>query len=184
MNKKKILLVIPLVIVLSITLLIQNPSTTIRFAWATGSSPDAYGNRICSLNAEQHNGTDWNWFTTGYSYNGLVENFDSSVTNAVAYSYGQDWWRVKDNQPIQFRLCVYLNKTFATDGANAQSNVKAYLNITGGAYSLLNEEFVFGIGISQNATYWRVVGYYNWNVTSYPVVGITYNMVIRYEAYY
>lgn len=183
---KKMFLTIPLFFALIVTLFASNysPLPLMNIVWAVGSTPDAYGNRICSLVAEQKlpNGT-YIPFTNGYSYNGLVENFEFGVSTAVLYNSGQTWWRVADSYSIIFDLCVYLNASLAIDATQAQDYTRANITITGGGYSLTNQPFTGWTGSAQNATYWKAIGIYNWTASGYPAAGVTYNCTITYEAY-
>lgn len=175
---------IPIAILLVATLFMNNPKTRINIVWATGSTPDVYGDRVCSFTAMQYNGTDWNWITTGYSYNGLEENFNVATTDAIKYNSGQSFWRVIDNQPLEFYMVTYLNKTLVATEAEAEAYTHVYINITSGAYSLNTLTVNTGTGGSYNGTYWVVENTYLWNVTGHPIAGSAYNIAISYNLYY
>lgn len=205
MSKRKLLLVIPLAIVLAVTLLYLGPNRAsfLNIVWAVGSTPDSYGNRICNIGIETWNTTAWNWNVNGWSYNGLGENYPAGITTDHNYDSASPFtWRVHEagagvgagcSYPLNFRVVIYLNATLASDTTEAANDVQVYINITKAGYSLVNQLFPQGSGSGgpntqvatlHNATYYRVVTCFQWNVTSHPIAGTAYGVVVWYNAYY
>ena len=181
MNKR--LLTIPIIFLLATTIFLacqSNYATLIVYAAGT---PDSYGDRIVSLCLQYWNGSAWVYFSDGYTYDGSIHEFPGDVTTAHEYSSGQIWWRVPDNTPLKFRVATQLNYSFASSTDDAVSKTKVYINITASGYSLTNQLFGDAVGIDRT-TYWTVVSLYTWNVTGQPFAGNSYDIVIRYEAYY
>jgi len=181
MNKK--LFTVPIIFLLAFALFFASqPHYATLIVYASGT-PDSYGDRIVSLCLQYWNGTAWVYFTDGYTYDGDIHEFPGDVTTAHEYVSGQIWWRVPDNTPLKFRVATQLNYSFASSTSDAVSKTKVYINITSSGYSLTNQLFGDAVGIDRT-TYWIVVSLYTWNVTGQPFAGNSYDIVIRYEAYY
>ena len=187
MQKK--LLAIPLFFLLGLTLFFSMQdrySTLIVYA---GGTPDEYGNRINSIVLQQYNGTDWVWYyAKAYSWNGQEDTYQRGTTANYAwkeYTASFDF-SVLHNKPLRLWVNVRLNQSLAGSAELAVNYTWLKINITSTeGYSLLNKNFTKGNAYAVGTAYWMVAqNYYTWNVTGYPVEGVTYSVVIKYEAYY
>ena len=177
---------IPITILLVATLFTSNPQTRINFVFASAfSHPDALGNRICAFYCHQWNGTAYEMFEDGYSYNGLNENssFPAGVTSYHKYTAPLGWWTVHDGYNMTLFLVVYLNKTLASTTAEAETNSYVNTTITDGTYTDTTD-WTWSNTVDYNSTYWRLTGYNTWNNVGYPVAGVIYDCDINFYAYY
>jgi hypothetical protein len=180
MNKK--LFTVPIIFLLATTILLSyqnNYATLIVYA---GGTPDSYGDRIVIVHVRMWNGTDYEVQPDQYTYDGST-SFDGAGimyglnANPIAYSDGNMYWRVKDNNPLQIWVDVAINKTLTTTPSSA---TRVYLNITG----VVTNQLMTYNGYSSTTNYYLCTHIYTWNVTGQPNAGNSYDIVIRYEAYY
>lgn len=160
----------------------------VTMVFATGT-PDSYGNRILSLSIQQWNGSAYVWIEHEITWDGS-NTFDgwwiNFTSNPVRYTYTDGvQLKVEDSKPTKFWIFTCLNKTLANDGDDAVTLVRAYINITSETYSLTNQQFtIVKYGGEGSTNYYWQKNYYVWNVTGHPQATVSYDVTIKYQAYY
>jgi len=168
-KKRFSLIAIPLIAVLAFAL---SFSSYPLLVYAAGT-PDAYGNQIYYLRVYQWSGAAWIQQGETVGFNNYTAGFQI---------------RVNANQDVLFNCTVKLNYTMAANIAEAVTNTRVYMNVSGGVWvNELLDDWNDG-GIDQ-ATWWSVTYSNEWDAGSSggdanPQAGTTYDISVRYEAYY
>ena len=130
--------------------------------FATGSTPDEYGNKIHQLDVLQKEGIYW------YVVVHITEvNYTSGMTAEI-----------DSNMLTKLRIQVYINKTLVTDCTDAVAKTRVYLNIS---TVFTNQLMSYTGGCEGAGDYWAVT----YESTSWtPVTDTAYDVAVKYEAYY
>jgi len=131
-------------------------------------TPDSYGNRIYKVEV---------WQNIGGSLQKKGE---------VDYTDYTSGYQIKINGGVETRFFCYvwLNKSFASSTAEAQSNTRIYINITKASGEVVVETTEMTSYDAMELTdYWQVEDYYIWS-TNLPEDGVTYYVYFDYDAYY
>jgi len=167
---KKALLTIPLALTIAVAFLFATIPQNAYIAYCAGT-PDAYGNQILNFKVYQNDTGAWVWKGT--------------ITSAN-YTAGFQI-RVEEGPCVMFNVTVRLNKTMASNIAEAVTNTRVYMNISdaGAVWTneLMDDWNDGGVDVGPG-TYYSVTYSEIWSDATKPLAGITYDISIKYEAYY
>lgn len=167
MNVKKIS-IIPLVVTLLVATLFLSSPQYCNLVYAAGV-PDAYGDHIDLFQV-------WQNKTGTYLYKGAVSGANYTASFQI---------KVDAGPAIMFNVTIHLNYTFATNIAEAVTNTRVYMNVTGaGAVGWTNKLLANNDGGTDGGTYWSVIWFDVWNEALCPAAGVTYTISALYQAYY
>jgi len=169
MNKSKILDMFAIaLLVLGIILITLDNSVNIQpvIKVYCQSQPDEYSNRIEYVYIFQYIGS---WQQKCYI---TVNNYTSGMTVKLSAGYN-----------VRFNVTVRLNSTFASDDNDAKVNSKVNLIV-----KFSNGTEVFNVemqeyAVTSDSNYYYISSYYDWT-SNLPIEGETYNVEIKYYAYY
>lgn len=189
MGKKYLTIPLLFLLVLTLFFAIQQNNMSSLVVFAAGT-PDSYGNRIRALYCQDYNGSTWIMSPHCVTSDGTLDYYwpNLNTSNYICHAYSSSspyQWRVYDAKPLRLWCSVWLNYSFASTSSEAKSYMKIYCNITGGGYSLTNQEFTYGSCDPIGVVYWEMYNnYYTWNATGKPNAGTTYTITVWYNAYY
>lgn len=171
-HETKLKLIVPCVIALVGLAFLAPQSPFVRLVVAAGN-PDAY--EQCILYVEI------------YQWDNVSEEFDlmANVTYANYVSgYDVD---VNPDQDIRFFVKTGINTKFADDGPNAIAKSRAYITITGEVSRTLMtvDNYTGQVSPFGNESLGAVWHHYYWSpAAGKPAAGVTYQVLIEFQAYY
>jgi len=191
---KKYLIIIPLSLIIALALFSGIHHNTM-LVFATGSSPDSYGNMIHEVFFWTYNHTSDAWEPIYYiwTHDGGSHYFKSTWTNFTVGTYSSGFTlSVKATTEIKFGIYVLLNDTFASSSAEALSNTRVYMNIStsdnAGNWTNHLMDDNSGANTDTHDGFSCYYIYYEeiWNATAqgHPAEGETCEISYYYEAYY
>lgn len=165
---KKFGMAIALGSLLAFALLFGFQHATVLVVRAAGA-PDAYGNQIANCTVSQLDGA---WVVKG-------------VVTSSNYTSGVQI-KVDANKNTMFNVTLKLNNTFASNTDEAMSNTRCYINITytNGTVVVATTEMTDWEAVNGGDGFYYVYTTYTWTASGYPEAGVTYNVYLKYEAYY
>ena len=126
-------------------------------AFAVGSTPDAYGNKIAQFTVFQVGG----WF---------------DATSYLDYTSGMTI-EISANTVTWLQIHVHINKTLTSQG-DADDYTRVYMNISHGKKT---NELLTWFSTASDGDFYRVI----YNCTNWtPATDTAYQVDVRYEAYY
>ena len=141
----------------------QNPKAFLAFA--VGSQPDIYGNKIKNVLIVQNRG--------GILWDAPIDSteYQSGMTIDIVANY-----------PTWMFTSVRINKTLCPGGAGQAKNLtRVYLSISGVKTNELTTWYTTFDGGSVDPGFWMVV----FNSTSWiPATSVLYTVTLNYQAYY
>jgi hypothetical protein len=160
---KKTLISIFAICTILVSLLFLPESSFVKIAFA---SPDSYGNQINYIEI-------WQWNVSSYE---LLINFTSSGGSV----------RVKGNTVTKFIVGIQFNSTLASSTSQAIQYTKVLMNITDDTTPLAewNSRELNNTSCSLVSNFYHLTEQGIWNVTGYPISGVTYTCTTRYKGYY
>jgi len=160
---KKTLVSIFAICTILVALLFLPESSLVKIAFG---SPDSYGNQINYIEI-------WQWNVSSYE---LLVNFTSSGGSV----------RVKDSTVTKFIVGIQFNSTLASSTNQAIEYTKVLMNITDDTTPLAewNNRELNNTSCSLVGNFYLLKEQGIWNITGYPISGVTYTCTPKYRAYY
>ena len=139
----------------------QNPKAFLAFA--VGSQPDSYGNKVRQVTIFQdRGGSPWYMYITS-------DEYESGMTVDIIANYA-----------TTLQVAVYINKTLVPGGAGQAKNLtRVYLSISNG---VKNNELMTWLQTADTVPNFYTVVFTSTSWT--PATSVLYTITLNYQAYY